>query len=157
MSFELKGGVDKTRLRFKWDKIKKIGETLSVVLCRAICRGKTVGHVMGRVGEHVIISDLNVEKGYRRFGIATLLIQRFLKKYGLDNTVSLCVLPFDHSGPNVKQLENFYSLWGFDVVEDTKSEIFGFIMERPPEPLAVFDKTLEERQIHRVLIDGITL
>ena len=75
-------------LTFKWEPYDQYDSDTS---CSAYCRGKRVGSVCGEfVGEGwLALAFIEVLPAFRRKGIATLLLQRYLKKHGSANEIFL--------------------------------------------------------------------
>lgn len=145
-------------LRFEWESdyyeydMSQIG-----VQCNAMYGDQKAGYIIGTIYESpdmpACIVKLYVKSQHRCLGIGTLLLQHFLSKYGETRAVNLDVISDKEDEFSDIELRNFYTRWGFNKVKVDFMPFFMCMhpteMLRPPGPLPVFYKTLEERQLCR--------
>jgi GNAT superfamily N-acetyltransferase len=114
-----------------------------------------MGYIKGLVtpqAKHASIQLIYVKPIYRKKGVATLLLQRCIDRYG-SNDMTLLACPVDND-VSLDVLSHFYERHGFEVhavCQENPNEI-SYSMCRSASPAEVVDSDLHERMRRRHML-----
>lgn len=148
-------------ISFEWENEKPASRVptpcIKEIRCNAYSGKKRIGFIFGYENTAskapIILDTVEVVPSFRRKGVATLLLQRFLEKYGADRVIELAARAYGRLVDRIPQwkLVSFYENWGFEL-DDPEDLHYGMSvrMTRPKEHVQAVDKNLSDYRMNQI-------